>query len=198
MEAVPYWLARVRAEEVIEAALDLERGDARPEWWTRRRELCWDVPADLVEQAAYDFLVHNRETLDEHEADGPNHDAIGDLIYAPEGPAGLPTVLKISDETIREANERRQASVGRRDVAYWVARERIAAVDSGLPLDAVRPLPLQRPSLAIPARPMRVVARPVRPRAVRRRARRAARAPDDPSRPRRSRLATARCAGWSA
>jgi hypothetical protein len=198
MEAVPYWLARIHAEEVIDAALDLERGGARPEWWTRRKELCWDVPADLVEQAAYDFLLRNRETLEEHEADVPNHDAIGDLIYDPEQPAGLPTVLKISDETIRQTNENRQASVSRRHLAYWVARERIAAVDSGAPLDAVRPIPLRRPSLAIRARPMRFVARSARPRAVRRRVRRAARSPDDPSRPRRSPLAAARGAGWSA
>jgi len=168
--------------------LDCYRDGERPVWWTERRALCWDLPTELVEEAAFDFLVRNGDTLDDLEADCPRHDAVCDLIHDPDAPAGIPFLGHISDQQIEKVNKQREAQVTRRDAAYWIARERIAGVDNGMSVEALAPAPRLTPP---PAQRLMARRRPgavTRRRAPRRRVRRSARAPDRPrlgdSRPR--------------
>jgi hypothetical protein len=182
----------VTGADLVEVILDVVRGGERPAWWGQRDVLCWDIPERIVEEAAYEF-VRDQGEFGELQADESAYRALCDLISTADAPGGISNLAEISDEQIDQANERWGTKITRRQTGYWIARQRFAFVDAGIPLEAVAPeLRIRFQAVLPPIRRSftRVVARR---RAPRRRIRGTARSPDDPSRLGHNRVAAGRC-----
>jgi hypothetical protein len=169
---------------------DQDAGRGRPEWWGQRFALCWDLPERIVEAAASD-QIRDPGALVALDANKPAQHAVRELVNSADSSAVTPGLAHLLDDQVGDADDHGEAAVSDQE-AYWIARERFASVEDGIPVEALLPHPRLQPQLPPPSR--RPTARAsARRRPSRRRVRGTARAPDDPSRLGHNREPAGRC-----